>query len=134
MAIEPVVGAVESNGAATKAPAPLAVVLTPETAAELLHLTPEAVRRSAEAGELPGRRVAGEWRFATAAVLGWLGERPTSAPSPVPDSGIEWNAETEKECDEFLAQMRRRRQHDEEFYDHEALLAPAPTGDAGGGS
>ncbi len=120
VAIEP---AAESNGAATKAPAPLAVVLTPETAAELLHLTPEAVRRSAEAGELPGRRVGGEWRFATAAVLEWLGERPTLAPSPVPDSGIEWNAETARECEEALAQLRRRRQHDEEFYDREAARA-----------
>jgi excisionase family DNA binding protein len=30
------------------------------------------VRALAEAGELPGRRVGGDWRFAREAVLRWL--------------------------------------------------------------
>jgi excisionase family DNA binding protein len=33
----------------------------------------EAVLELADAGELPGRRLRGEWRFARAAVLEWLG-------------------------------------------------------------
>ena len=47
-------------------------VLTLEDAAELLRVEPEAVEALASAGELPARRVAGEWRFARRAVLDWL--------------------------------------------------------------
>jgi excisionase family DNA binding protein len=32
-----------------------------------------AVAELAEAGELPGRRLGGEWRFSREAVLAWLG-------------------------------------------------------------
>lgn len=49
-----------------------AEVLTLAEAAVLLQSTEEAVAELAEAGELPGRRVGGEWRFARAAVLHWL--------------------------------------------------------------
>ena len=57
------------------APAPAAPtqeVLTAEEAAELLRTTEGAVVELAEAGELPGRRIGGAWRFARAAVLAWL--------------------------------------------------------------
>ncbi len=47
-------------------------VLTLEEAAALLRVPAEAIRRLAEAGELPGRRLGPEWRFARAAVLAWL--------------------------------------------------------------
>ena len=47
-------------------------VLTVEETAMLLRLPAEAVETLAENGELPGRRVAGEWRFARAGVLQWL--------------------------------------------------------------
>jgi len=47
-------------------------VLTLEEAAALLSVSAEAVRELAESGELPGRRIASEWRFARAAVLEWL--------------------------------------------------------------
>jgi excisionase family DNA binding protein len=47
-------------------------VLTLEEAAMLLRLGTEAVETLAQNGELPGRRVSGEWRFARAAVLQWL--------------------------------------------------------------
>ena len=33
-----------------------------------------AVSELADAGELPARRVGGEWRFARAAILSWLGQ------------------------------------------------------------
>jgi excisionase family DNA binding protein len=48
-------------------------VLTAEQAAELLQTDAATVRELAEAGDLPGRRVGGEWRFLRRAVLGWLG-------------------------------------------------------------
>jgi excisionase family DNA binding protein len=53
-------------------PAPADEVLTLEEAAALLKLPADAVRTSAEAGDLPGRRFAKEWRFARTAVLAWL--------------------------------------------------------------
>jgi excisionase family DNA binding protein len=54
-------------------PAEAPAVLTLDEAAELLRTDAAVVRELAEAGELPGRQVAGEWRFARAAVLAWLG-------------------------------------------------------------
>src|SRR3954470_17247161 len=54
-------------------PYPPADVLTAEQAAELLQVDESAVLALAGAGELPGRKVAGEWRFARAAILAWLG-------------------------------------------------------------
>jgi len=60
-------------GRADFVPAPAPEVLTVEQAAELLQTEPEAVRALADAGELPGRRIGGEWRFLRRAVLAWLG-------------------------------------------------------------
>src|SRR3954451_18922223 len=57
-----------------------AEVLTPAGAAELLQVGEDAVVRLGEAGELPGRQIAGEWRFAREALLRWLGlEAPAGA-------------------------------------------------------
>ncbi len=50
-----------------------AEVLTPEEAAELLQVDAEVVLELARAHELPGRELRGEWRFARAALLAWLG-------------------------------------------------------------
>jgi excisionase family DNA binding protein len=47
-------------------------VLTPAQAADLLQVSEDAVRALADAGELPGRRIAGEWRFGRSALLAWL--------------------------------------------------------------
>lgn len=43
--------------------------------AAYLHLSPAQVHRLVERGKLPGRRVAGDWRFAAAEVHHWLEER-----------------------------------------------------------
>ncbi|HEX5445088.1 MAG TPA: PTS sugar transporter subunit IIA [Pirellulales bacterium] len=43
--------------------------------AAYLHLSPTQVHRLVERGKLPGRRVAGDWRFSTAEVHHWLEER-----------------------------------------------------------
>jgi hypothetical protein len=48
-------------------------VLTAEQAAELLQSDAAALTELARAGELPGREIAGEWRFLRSAVLAWLG-------------------------------------------------------------
>lgn len=40
-----------------------------------LHLTPEKVRRMADRGVLPGRKVGGEWQFSEADVHHWLEDR-----------------------------------------------------------
>lgn len=43
--------------------------------AAYLHLDPAAVRKMAERGKIPGRRVGGEWRFSHAEVHHWLERR-----------------------------------------------------------
>jgi excisionase family DNA binding protein len=55
-------------------------VLTAAEVADLLRTTEDAVLELARSGELPGRRLGGEWRFARAAVLEWLG-RAGAAPA-----------------------------------------------------
>jgi excisionase family DNA binding protein len=51
---------------------PPADVLTLAGVAELLQAPAENVAALAEAGDLPGRQVGGEWRFAREAILRWL--------------------------------------------------------------
>ncbi len=43
--------------------------------ARYLHLSPEVVLRLAERGKLPGRKVAGQWRFPRAEVHHWLEQK-----------------------------------------------------------
>lgn len=63
-----------------RAIAPVPEVLRSEQAAELLQLTVAVVERLAEQRELPGRRIAGEWRFSRAALLAWLAHPPADGP------------------------------------------------------
>jgi excisionase family DNA binding protein len=56
-------------------PAEAPAVLTLEQAAELLQVDPAEVAALADAGELPGRRIGGDWRFPRAALLEWLAAR-----------------------------------------------------------
>ncbi len=49
-------------------------VLTLQDCAALLQVDSGALRRLAEAGELPGRRIGGHWRFSRWAVLDWLAQ------------------------------------------------------------
>jgi PTS system nitrogen regulatory IIA component len=46
-----------------------------ESLAAYLHLDPAQVLKLAERGKLPGRKVAGQWRFAPGVVHHWLEER-----------------------------------------------------------
>ena len=50
-------------------------VLTVGELAEWLQVDAATIAELAEAGELPGRRLGGEWRFARDAVLDWLARR-----------------------------------------------------------
>jgi excisionase family DNA binding protein len=54
-------------------PAPRPEVLDAAGAAELLAVEQPAIVTLAERGELPGRRIGGEWRFSRSALLAWLG-------------------------------------------------------------
>jgi excisionase family DNA binding protein len=47
-------------------------VLTLEEAAALLRVAPADVAAMVDTGDLPGRRVGSQWRFARSAVLAWL--------------------------------------------------------------
>lgn len=46
-----------------------------DTLAVYLHLSPQQVTRLADRGKLPGRKVAGRWRFAQAEIHHWLERR-----------------------------------------------------------
>jgi excisionase family DNA binding protein len=54
-------------------PAPQSEVLDANGAAELLRVERDTVVALAEAGDLPGRSLDGEWRFSRQALLDWLG-------------------------------------------------------------
>src|SRR3954447_15428809 len=56
-------------GRADFRPNPTPEVLTREQVAGLLQIAAESVAELAAAGELPGRRIGDEWRFARRAVL-----------------------------------------------------------------
>jgi excisionase family DNA binding protein len=62
-----------------------AEVLTAAQAAQLLQLDEEAVDQLASAGELPGRNLAGHWRFSRAALLRWLDGDGSVVPPPTGD-------------------------------------------------
>jgi PTS system nitrogen regulatory IIA component len=46
-----------------------------ESLAAYLHLTPQQVTRLADRAKLPGRKVAGQWRFSQAEIHHWLEDR-----------------------------------------------------------
>ncbi len=54
-------------------------VLTLEDAAHFLKLSPDSVARQAEAGQIPGRRVEGSWRFLLSRLEDWLARRDSKA-------------------------------------------------------
>ena len=57
-------------------------VLTLQDAAVLLQVDTGALRRLAEAGELPGRQIGGHWRFSRWAVLDWLAQGGATRTAP----------------------------------------------------
>jgi excisionase family DNA binding protein len=62
-------------------------VLTAAQAAQLLQLDVATVEDLASGGELPGRKLAGHWRFARSAILRWLdGGARVETPLPPGDA------------------------------------------------
>src|SRR3954454_17729308 len=53
-------------------PAESGEVLTLAQAAELLQVAEKALEKLAESGDVPARKLGGEWRFARGALLDWL--------------------------------------------------------------
>ena len=70
-----------ATGRHTFTPAAEGDVLTLAQLADLLQVEEEAAAELAGAGEIPGRRIGEEWRFARWAVLRWLAG-DTGAPKP----------------------------------------------------
>ncbi len=52
-------------------------VLTVDQAAELLQLSGKTLKRLAQAGRVPGRRVGNQWRFSRQALMDWLAGKDT---------------------------------------------------------
>lgn len=50
-------------------------VLTLEEAAAMLRVPAGELGAAVSAGDVPGRRIGAEWRFARAALLAWLGDQ-----------------------------------------------------------
>jgi Helix-turn-helix domain len=62
-------------------PSPLDI-LTPASLAEYLQLPEASVLEEANAGRIPGRRIAGEWRFLHKAITDWLQRVETGSVAP----------------------------------------------------
>jgi hypothetical protein len=52
-------------------------VLNAEQAGQFLQIKTEMVIELADVGKLPGRKVAGEWRFSRTALVNWLSAMPS---------------------------------------------------------
>lgn len=53
-----------------------------EQLAAYLHLTPAQVMRMADRGQLPGRKISGQWRFSEAEIHSWLEQRIGASGDP----------------------------------------------------
>lgn len=104
-----------ANGKSVAPLSPLDV-LTLDQAAAYLQLAADVVCAEADAGRLPGRRVAGEWRFSRAALLAWLSPAPAAAGWPPPAPFGPWSPEAEREAEEFLATLARLRDEDNRYH------------------
>jgi excisionase family DNA binding protein len=50
-------------------------VLTVKQAAELFQLSGKTLKRLAQAGDIPGRRVGHQWRFSRPALMDWVADK-----------------------------------------------------------
>jgi hypothetical protein len=87
-------------------------ILTLDEAAAFLRVSKDGLRTEAVDGKVPGRQVAGEWRFSRVALLNWLGQlEPTLLPKLsgkalveyIRKTGVPWNATAEREAETFIA-------------------------------
>lgn len=84
--------------------------------AAYLHLTPEKVSKLASQGKLPGRRVAGEWRFSESAVHHWF-EQKIGAGDPSELTHVEELLERNFQSQEFAGALA-------DFMSVEAIAIP----------
>lgn len=54
-------------------------VMNVEETAEFLGFAPYTIREKARDGEIPGRKIGGEWRFSRRRLLEWIEEDSRSA-------------------------------------------------------
>ena len=81
-------------------------VLTLAEAAELLRVSEDGLRADAVADRVPGRLVAGEWRFWRDSLLAWLG-----GPSVFPRTShpLQVSSETDEEFEKYQDDIRAYR-------------------------
>ena len=82
-------------------------MLSPAEVADLLQVEEELVTRLADEGELPGRRIGDEWRFARTAVLEWLGGGEEGLMPLVPVV-VEQDSRGERSFDIYSRLLRER--------------------------
>lgn len=80
-----------------------AEVLTPAEAAALLKVPLDGLLRDAAAGWVPGKQIAGEWRFSRKMLFRWLRSAPAAKPTIPPFE------ETPEEFAAFLAHIEAAR-------------------------
>lgn len=108
----------KSKPAANGPPVPVGDALT-LAAAAFLRVSEDGLRKDADAGRVPGRVVAGEWRFGKAALLDWLG-RPEPAGGlsgqtlvdHIRRTGMPWGEESAREAEAFIAKVYAARRAD----------------------
>lgn len=95
----------ETNGAAER---PEPEVLTLGEAAAFLRVSEDGLRLDAEAGRVPTRRVAGEWRFMRAALRDWLSQPESTKKSMRAVIGAFKDDETLEPMMEEIYRQRKR--------------------------
>lgn len=86
-------------------------VLTIEEAAKLFKVSESGLKSEAEAGRIPSRQIAGEWRFSRQSLLNWLHAAPLQpqklswSPSSEP-----WTPQKEAAVERDIAELQEIRQ------------------------
>lgn len=96
--------------AANGPPPPMGEVFTLTDAAAFLRVSEEGLKADAVIGRVPGRFVAGEWRFVRGTLLAWLSqpEKQASTPKAVPSNSLRLE-ETPEEYEAFMASIQAFR-------------------------
>jgi hypothetical protein len=97
-------------------PVPATEVMTLAEAAAFLRVSEDGLKADAAAGRVPGRHVAGEWRFVKETLLAWLSQpepRPARMSSDLVEhlkrTGQPWTPDAQREAEAFISSMRSAR-------------------------
>ena len=90
-------------------PSPLDI-LTPTTLAAYLEVPETVIVQEAQAGRLPGRCIAGEWRFLHHAITDWLRNTEPTPGKVRPQAGVgkDFGEDPEKVIAEIYAERNKR--------------------------